>query len=758
MNQRVAPRPDNAIKRLARKITGTGPRWQQVLRWTGALSATGLVVGVITFFLLYQLISIPDPNADFRTQTTNVYYSDGKHKIGTFATQDRDVVTLDKVPKEMQAAVIAAEDRTFYSNRGIDIKGIIRAARNNATSGQITGGGSTITQQYVKILYLSQEQSYTRKIREAILSIKIHNKLSKQDILEGYLNTIYFGNGAYGIEVASQTYFDKPASELDYTESAALAAILNQPSYYDPYVEGGQQHMVPRYNYVIDGMAKSGAITATQQAEAQNKLPKFAKKKDNNRFKGSNGYLLRLVQKKMQQLEFSDADILGGGLNITTTIGYKKQQAAVKAVNTIRPAGKKQLHTALVSIQPGTGALKAMYGGKDYLKSQINWATVGTQPGSTFKAFALVAALEDGFSLKTRLNGSSPIDVGGNTVENQGDSGGQSFGPVTLERATQKSINTAYVDLTQQLGTDEDATPAPAGTTGAQPTGDITVGTQKIRDAANEAGIPESVTDKFDPAAAVTPLGYVPVPPVDMANSYATIAAGGKKSDWYVIEKVTGPTGTELHQHKRVSEQSIPEDVAGDTIAAMRKVVNSGAAGTGSRGRTLCPTGGKTGTATAGTDDDQHVSSSWFAGYTPKLATVVMYNRGVGNEDLEGYMVPFYGGTFPAMTFKAYMDAVVDPANCGEFIPPGNIRSTRGVTYAPKPQKEKKKSGNGGGSGGNGNGNGGNGSGGNGSGSNGSNSNGNSNDGGALDPGTDPNGGNENGPGSGDNPPNPDGG
>ena len=240
LNQRVAPRPDNAIKRLARKITGTGPRWQQVLRWTGALSATGLVVGVITFFLLYQLISIPDPNADFRTQTTNVYYSDGKHKIGTFATQDRDVITLDKVPKEMQAAVIAAEDRTFYSNRGIDIKGIIRAARNNATSGQITGGGSTITQQYVKILYLSQEQSYTRKIREAILSIKIHNKLSKQEILEGYLNTIYFGNGAYGIEVASQTYFDKPASELDYTESAALAAILNQPSYYDPYVEGGQ--------------------------------------------------------------------------------------------------------------------------------------------------------------------------------------------------------------------------------------------------------------------------------------------------------------------------------------------------------------------------------------------------------------------------------------------------------------------------------------------------------------------------------------
>jgi membrane peptidoglycan carboxypeptidase len=184
----------------------------------------------------------------------------------------------------------------------------------------------------------------------------------------------------------------------------------------------------------------------------------------------------------------------------------------------------------------------------------------------------------------------------------------------------------------------------------------------------------------------------------------------------------------------------------------MRKVVNSGAAGTGSRGRTLCPTGGKTGTATAGTDEDQHVSSSWFAGYTPKLATVVMYNRGVGNEDLEGYMVPFYGGTFPAMTFKAYMDAVVDPTNCGEFIPPGNIRSTRGVTYAPKPQKEKKKSGNGGGSGGNGSG--GNGSGGNNSGGNNNGGNdpgGNDpggNDPGGNDPGGNDPGGNDSGGGS----------
>ena len=340
MNQRVAPRPDHAIKRLARKITGTGPRWQQILRWVGAVSVSGFVVGAITFFALYQIIDIPDANADFETQTTNVYYSDGKHKLGTFATQDRENVTLDEVSKDMQAAVIAAEDRTFYSNRGIDLRGIIRAARNNAQSGAITGGGSTITQQYVKILYLSQEQSYIRKVREAILSIKIHNQLSKQEILEGYLNTIYFGNGAYGVQVASRTYFDKPASELDIRESAALATILNQPSFYDPYSDDGQKQMIPRYEYVLDGMAKAGAISAADAAEAQRELPTFAKQKDNNRFQGPNGHVLRLVQEKMNQLEFSDDQVLGGGLKITTTLGYQKQRAAIKAVESIRPRAR----------------------------------------------------------------------------------------------------------------------------------------------------------------------------------------------------------------------------------------------------------------------------------------------------------------------------------------------------------------------------------------------------------------------------------
>lgn len=672
--RKKAPRPDadgGRLKAIARKIGGAGPWWLRTIRWGALLSVLGVLFMAATFFILYQTISIPSANAAFQTQTTKVYYSDGKHVLGTFATQDRESISIDEIPASMQAAAIAAEDRSFYSNRGIDIKGIIRAARNNATSGEIQGGGSTITQQYVKILYLTQEQSYKRKVKEAILSIKIHNQLSKKEILEGYLNTIYFGNGAYGVEVASKTYFDKPTSQLNYAQSAMLATIINSPTYYDPYAEGAADRIGPRFRYVLAGMVKDGAITADQAAKFSDHLPKVVPKREINRYSGSKGYLLDLVKKQMDGLEFSSEKVDGGGLRIVTTFNYRKQKEAVAAIKAFRPAGKDELHQSLVSIKPGTGAVQAMYAGRDYLKNQVNWATSRTQPGSTFKAFAVVAALENGYSLKTKLNGASPLIIDGKPVtENQGDSGGESFGNVPLEFATQKSINTAFVDLMDQMKD----------------------GPVKTLDAAEQAGIPTRIVDEVrnqnGGPPLVTPLGYFPVAPVDMANAYATLAADGKRADWYVIESVSDFRGKSLHKHKVETEQTIPKDVAADTIAAMQKVVNSGAAGTGSNARTICPTAGKTGTATFGPDNDQHVSSSWFAGYTPKLATAVMYNRGkLGNGDLEGYMTPFFGGQIPAKTFQAYMNSALEGTECGSFPKPANIKSTKGTTYKKPPPK-----------------------------------------------------------------------
>lgn len=672
--RKKAPRPDTGggrLKAIAQKIGGHGPWWLKTIRWGAMLGVLGVLFAAGTFFLLYQTISIPTENAAFKTQTTKVYYSDGKHVLGTFATQDRESISIDEIPASMQAAAIAAEDRSFYSNRGIDIKGIIRAARNNATSGEIQGGGSTITQQYVKILYLTQEQSYKRKVKEAILSIKIHNQLSKKEILEGYLNTIYFGNGAYGVEVASKTYFNKPASQLNYAQSAMLATIINSPTYYDPYAEGAEDRIGPRFRYVLDGMVKDGAITAEQAAKFDDHLPSFAPKREINRFSGSKGYLLDLVKKQMDGLEFTSDQVDGGGLRIITTFNYKKQKEAIAAVKAFRPAGKNELHQSLVSIRPGTGAVQAMYAGRDYLKNQVNWATSPTQPGSTFKAFAVIAALENGYSLKTKLNGESPLIIDGKAVtENQGDSGGESFGNVPLEFATQKSVNTAFVDLMDQM---QD-------------------GPTKTLEAAEQAGIPTRIIDEVrnqdGGPPLVTPLGYFPVAPVDMANAYATLAADGKRADWYVIESVKDFRGKSEYKHKVEAEQTIPKDVVADTISAMQKVVNSGAAGTGSNARTICPTAGKTGTATAGPANDQHVSSSWFAGYTPKLATAVMYNRGkLGNGDLEGYMNPFFGGQIPAKTFQAYMNSALEGTECGSFPKPANIKGTKGTIYKKPPPK-----------------------------------------------------------------------
>ena len=652
-------------RNLLRGIGGRGPWWTQALRWILFLAVAGILAGALLFFVLYRAIAIPDPNADFQSQTTKVYYADGKSEIGEFATQDRENIDLSEVPDSMQAAVIAAEDRTFYTNRGIDLKGIVRALRDNTTSGEIRGGGSTITQQYVKILYLTQERSYTRKLKEAVLSVKIHNQLSKDQILEGYLNTIYFGNGAYGVEVASETYFGESASELNYAQSAMLATIVNSPSYYDPYAEGWEERLKPRFNYVLDGMLESGAITSVQREEFRDRVPKVVKEKNSDRFAGPNGFLLDMVQKEMTKLEFTDAQTRGGGLRITTTINKGRQGDAVDAVKRVRPEGLDELHTALVSIQPGTGAVRALYGGPNYLDSQLNWATLPTQPGSTFKAFAVVAALENGYSLQSQLNGSSPLRVANGLIENQGDSGGESFGPVSLERATAKSINTAFVDLTEQMDD----------------------GPDKVLDAAQEAGIPASVLDpvRENGAPLVTPLGFFPVAPIDMANAYATLSAGGVKADWFLVDEVQESDGSEVYKHEVNAERTISERVAGDTIKAMRGVMAAG--GTGTNGVTVCPTAGKTGTATAGPDDDQYVSSSWFAGYTPKLATAVMYNRGRGNEDLEGYLNPFFGGTFPAQTFKAFMDAALDPSDCGSFPEPGNIKAEQGTVFTPPPPR-----------------------------------------------------------------------
>jgi membrane peptidoglycan carboxypeptidase len=632
---------------------------KKVAKWTLILAFFGSLAGAITIYVLYQTIDIPDPNTDFQTQTTTVYYSDGKHVLGQFATQNRTSIDLEEMPQHVRDAVIAAENRSFYSDSGLDFKGMVRAGWNNFTSDS-TQGASTITQQYVKILYLSQERTYTRKVKEAFIAVKIQNELSKDEILEGYLNTIYFGRGAYGIQAAAQAYFDKDAKDLTVAEGAVLASVLNSPGTFDPAIaKANRERLSERYRYVLDGMVEMDNLDPEQAAKLGRRLPPLPQIEEAERYAGQKGYLLNLVEKELLEQNFTEDQINGGGLKVVTTLDWHDQRAAGQAVRQVRPKGKPQLHIALSSVEPGTGALRAMIGGRDYLggdeQAQVNWALAGSQPGSSFKPFALTAGLDDGFTLRDTFDGNSPyVFPDGLEIENQGEAAGQSFGQVNMVTATERSINTAYVDMTAQM---ED-------------------GPEKVVDAATRLGIPRRSRD-LEPRADVA-LGGAVISNVEMAEAYGTLAAQGVHSDWYVIERVTDSEG-ELYKHLDERERAFSADIVSNVTYALSQVIE---AGTGSDAQALDrPAAGKTGTAT---DDDGHVSSSWFVGYTPQLSTAVMYVRGDGNDPLDGYLDSFYGGDYPTETWTTYMQQALEGEKVLQLPEPAELQGVA-PTYEPPP-------------------------------------------------------------------------
>ncbi len=627
-----------------------------------------VLLGVGLFAYAYATIDVPDPNEGFSDETTFVYYADGETQIGKFATQDRTRVSLDEVPQHVQDAVVAAEDRTFWTNRGIDPKGILRAAFSNVR-GQPTQGASTITQQYVKILYLTQEHSYTRKVKEAVLSLKIQRQMSKPEILEGYLNTIYFGRGAYGIEAAAQAYFDTSAADLTVREGAALAAVLNSPNALDP--AGGaaaREALTERYAYVIDGMEEMGTLPAgIAGTPAATTLPRFPKVSTQDQLGGQRGHMLALVREELLDAGYTEADIYGGGLGVTTTFTRKAMGAAEQAVKEQAPEGiprgKKGLHVAVASVQPATGALRGMYAGQDYLQSQVNWAVAGGAVGSTMKPYALAAGLTEGYALTSTFNGNSPLDVGGTEFSNQGEGGGSSYGSaISLLTATEKSVNTAFVDLTDSM----------------------TDGPKKVLDTAVAMGVPRDARD-LEPDTGIA-LGTAIISPIDMAAGYGTIADDGMAKDWYVVESVADSDGTVLEEHDVDATRAISSDVAADTSYALQQVT---AVGTGTNANTLGrPVAGKTGTAT---DDEGHVRSSWFVGYTPQLSTAVMFVRGNGQEPLDGFLPTFYGGEYPARTWAATMERVMAGLPVEDFPESANLEQTAegpeaAPTYTPPPE------------------------------------------------------------------------
>ncbi|GAA3577975.1 transglycosylase domain-containing protein [Nonomuraea rosea] len=598
-----------------------------------------MLVGL--FAIAWAMTPIPDTTQKQATaQGSVIYYRDGKTVLARQGI-DRKNVELAKVPEHVRAAVIAAENRSFYEDGGVSLKGTARAVWSTL-SGQQLQGGSTITQQLVRNYYsgLSQERSITRKFKEILISMKVDQSKSKDWVLEQYLNTIYFGRGANGVQSAARAYFGKDVAELSVAEGAYLAAVIQQPSRFaDPKGTDLAAAQV-RWRSVIEAMRQTGALTAEQTAAER--FPTLKAPKKPFELKGQAQYMLEQVTAELNRRGYTDEDINGGGLRIVTTFDKKLMAAAEQAVNDVLPdATPKKVRTGLAAVDPASGEVIAFYGGRPSQSAYYDSAfSAKVMAGSTFKPYTLAAALNNGFDLSTRVDGNSPLRVASAAEPIPNDSG-RSYGEINLVSATQNSVNTAFVDLGQKVGLD------------------------KVAKTAEAAGIPEGQLQQHESAASF-PLGVASVSAVQNASGFSTFANKGVHMEAHVVKSVTDGQGKKAVV-KPVATKAISEQAAADTTYAMQQVVKYG---TGTAARLYDrPVAGKTGT----TDDS---ASVWFNGFTPQLAVAVdMFRDDNATVKIPGYGTQF-GGQLPAQIWRAFMTEAMAGEPVEEFPEPSDYGYT----------------------------------------------------------------------------------
>jgi membrane peptidoglycan carboxypeptidase len=614
-----------------------GP-WSRASRLLLAVLIALALLVLLLLAVLYSRLEVLDPDDVALPEATIAYYDDGRTELARQGT-NRTSVPLDSVPEHVRDAVLAAEDRRFYSEPGISPSGILRAAWANLRGGEISQGGSTITQQYARAQYLTAERTYSRKLKEVLLALKLDRTYEKDQVLENYLNTIYFGRNAYGIEAAGRAYFGTPAAQLSPEQGAVLASLIRAPSVLDPREE--PEAAERRFRQVLTAMRENGWY---DEDPATAELPGTKAPGDRP------ADLLYLEQQLRRELRALDIDPDQPGLRVTTTISQQAQDAARDSVQEVLAEVPEEVRAAVVSVEPGTGAVKASYGGRVYSEQQAVdtvWQE-RRQPGSTFKPITLAAALSEGIGLRSRYDGSDDLRVEGypDGLSNFRD---QSFGRLDLLEATAKSVNTVYVPLGLDAGLD------------------------RVVDTAHRLGIPES--SELEAVPSIT-LGTQFVRPVDMAEVFATFAAGGQQVDPFLVSRVTRD-GRDLHQHEVTSSRALEPDVAADVTAALQEVMTaSGTAGAAAlEGR---PSAGKTGTTTDNT-------AAWFVGCTPQLSTAVALfgPRPADRLSIEGVR-EVTGGSFPARLWKRYTDVVLDGQPVEGFPPPAFVGDARGGS-APDP-------------------------------------------------------------------------
>ncbi|MGV9292271.1 transglycosylase domain-containing protein [Streptomyces sp. NPDC003719] len=618
-----------------------------------------ILLGMGAFIVLYMVIDIPEGNPDAQRQGNVYKYSDGS--IMARKGYNREIVDLAKVPKDVQHTFVAAENKTFYKDSGVDLKGTARGVLNTL-SGKGAQGGSTITQQYVKNYYLTQDQTVSRKLKELVISLKLDREKPKDYILAGYINTSFYGRGAYGIQAAAQAYYRVDAEDLTVEQGAYLAALLQAPNQYDWAIasDTGKRLVQERWNYVLDNMVEQKWLSATDRQAM--KFPVPMEPKPAPGMEGQTGYLVEAANTALKKqlvaggsaedMKQADALVEAGGWTVTLNVDKKKQVALEKSVkeqltSKLDPSKRDvdaDVQAGAVSVDPKTGAVVAMYGGVDYVKHFRNNATRDDyQPASTFKPVILAAAVDedaetqDGVPItaSTGYDGTSkrPVVDGGREVgfapENEDDA---DYGDIDVQEAMNKSVNSVFA----QMGVD--------------------VGMPEVVKVAGKLGME---TEGMEAVPAQT-LGSMGASPLEMAGVYATLDNHGKKVTPAVVKSVEHNSRT-VDFPDPIGDQVISREAADTVTSVLTGVVDDGTAKRSVRDNPMRngqQVAGKTGTS----DNNK---SAWFTGFTPGLVTSV----GLFGEDSKTFaQVPMYkaggeprvnGGGFPAQIWAAYTFGVM---------------------------------------------------------------------------------------------------
>ncbi|MFF3490818.1 transglycosylase domain-containing protein [Streptomyces sp. NPDC002795] len=641
-----------ADARKARKRAARPSGIRRFFTWKKLLGTFfGLVLlGMGAFVVLYLVIDVPEGNPEAQVQSNLYKYSDGSTMART-GKVNREIVDLAEVPEGVQHTFVAAENKTFYTDKGVDMKGTARGMLNTVM-GKGKQGGSTITQQYVKNYYLTQEQTVSRKLKELVISLKVDQKQSKDDILAGYINTSYYGRGAWGVQAAAQAYYGKDASKLSVSQGAYLAALLQAPNQYDWAIasDTGKKLAQARWNYVLDNMVDMHWLSASERQGMKFDVPKPPKAASG--LQGQEGYLAEAAKGEvMKELNLTDAQFNAGGYTVTLNVDRKKQKQLEKSVDQqlndkLDRKDKKadaRVQAGAVSVAPKTGKVLAMYGGEGLSEHYVNNATrTDYQPASTFKPLILAAALENeattqsgqSITADTIYDGTSKrpvVDNGKKVGFAPPNEDKKSYGPVTLQTAMNKSVNSVFA----QLGVD--------------------VGMDEVMATAKKLGMDSGDLKPF-PAQT---LGTMGASPMEMAGVYATLDNHGKKVTPQLVKTVY-KQGEKVPREEPVSEQVISRGAADSVTSILTGVVDDGTAKASVRdnpARAGQQVAGKTGTS----DDNK---SAWFTGYTPDLVTSVgLFGEGALTSSEAGAHVSMEGagglprvdgGSFPAQIWAQY--------------------------------------------------------------------------------------------------------